>query len=518
MRTVRSATRRAAATIATAALVACGGLGLAAAQAAASSDLRLTLTPPAELVVGSQGSFTLVVDSFGPDATSATTTVTDALPPGLAPVAASGTGWSCALAQVVTCTTSAPLAPGAALPAITLTVAASSAALPGVTAAASVANADDPNPANDGASSFVTVRTAHDVAVAVDPVGSFQAGADEQIRVNVTNAGTQPTLGPTTVENTLPPNVAFISADGDGWSCALVAGAPGHLGCTTMTTVAGRLPFARITVHVRPTLDVWPSFVDTSTVTSPGDEFLANNVSSATVRMSGQGPPDLAVHMSGSSLLTVGTRAHVNLYLTRTGATPTGTTTVAMTLPPSLRPLSVHGAGWTCALGQSVTCTRSGTSIDSVSVTVQVTPAAVPSATVSGTVHNDGDRNSANDAESRTFPARAPSLERMNVRPRWRGGRGPRALGGVTVAVGFPQARITARCVAGCRHRSPLLGSAVVGRTGRPLRLSFRRPLVVHRGVVLAIVERVPGSTSRTQRYALVRNGRVGWHLRPLRR
>jgi uncharacterized repeat protein (TIGR01451 family) len=500
--------------LAAAALTALGGSGLAAAQASAASDLRLTFTA-GELAVGGQSDLAFVVDNFGPDPVSGTTTVTAVLPAGLTPVAGSGTGWSCALAQTVTCTTGASLAPGSALPELRVTVAASAAALPGGTVSASVANASDPNPANDAATRFVVVRTAHDVAVAVDPLGAFQDGADERIWLNVTNAGTSSTLGPTTVDNALPPDVAFISADGDDWSCALVAGAPGHLGCTTTAIVAGRLPFPRITVHVRPTLAVWPSFVDTASVTSPGDEFLANNVSSATVKMSGLGPPDLALHMSGTSVLTVGASGRVNLSFTRIGMRPTGTTTVATTLPPSLRPLSAHGAGWTCALAQIVTCTSSGTR-SPISVTVLPTAAAVPSVTVNATVHNDGDRNPANDGASMTLSVRGPRLARMDVSPRWRAGRGPRALHGLDVAVVEAHATVRASCSAGCGRRR-LLGSVVVGGSGRPAFVRFGRPLAAHRGVVLAVVERYPGSTTRTQRYALV-HVRGSWRLRPLRR
>ncbi|MGN6189260.1 MAG: hypothetical protein ACTHOE_10195 [Conexibacter sp.] len=513
MRTGRSGRRRAVAALVATALAALGGSALAAAQASAASDLRLTFTP-AELVVGGQSDLAFVVDNFGPDPVSGTTTVTAVLPAGLTPVAASGAGWSCTLAQTVVCTTGASPAPGSALAELTVTVAASAAALPGGTVSASVANAGDPNPANDAASRFVVVRTPHDVAVAVDPVGSFQDGADERIWLNVTNAGTLPTLGPTSVDNALPPGVAFISADGDDWSCALVAGAPGHLGCTTTAIVSGRLPFPRITVHVRPTLAVWPSFVDTASVTSPGDEFLANNVSSATVKISGAGPPDFALRMGGTRALTVGAVGHVNLFLTRTGMTPTGTTTVAATLPPSLRPLSVHGVGWTCALAQVVACTGSGTS-SLISITVLPSVAAVPSVTVSGTVHNDGDLDPANDGASMTLSVRGPRLVRMDVSPRWRAGRGPRALQGLDVAVVEAHATVHVNCSAGCGRRR-LLGRVAVGGSGHPAFVRFRRPLVAHRGVVLAVVERYPGSATRTQRYALAHR-RGGWRLRLLR-
>jgi uncharacterized repeat protein (TIGR01451 family) len=496
------------------ALVAWGCVGVA--QASASADLRLALTSPlGGMVVGSQADLTIDVDNFGPDPTGGTTTVTDALPAGLSPVSATGDGWTCALGQTVTCTTTASVAAGTSLPTITLTVAVGAAALPAVTDVATVANPADPNTANDSDSIVAPVHIDHDVAVAVDPLGTFSVDQAEQVRLNVSNVGTQTTLAPTTVENVLPPSVTFVSADGDDWTCALAAGAPGHLGCSTTALVAGGHPFPRITLLVRPTIDAWPSFVDTATVASPGDEFLGNNAASATVRISGQGPPDLALRISGGGLI-VGEDSRFTLYLSRRGATPVGTTTVSTLLPPSLLPLAVRAIGWTCALGQRITCTRSGSVFSAITITVRPAIEALPSVTVSATVHNDADRNSANDTATAILRARRVMLRRMLVSPRWRAGKGPRTLDGVTITSGFPKATLTARCAAGC-GRGALLGKAVVGKRGRPVLLRFRHPLLARRGVVLAIVERYPGHISRLQRFGLARAGRAGWRLRGLR-
>jgi uncharacterized repeat protein (TIGR01451 family) len=119
-----------------------------------SVDLSVVKTAVGNFSVGANGSYTLTVaNSAGAiiDSEANTITVTDTLPAGLSYVAASGAGWTCAAAgQAVTCTHPPPLAPGVALPAISLTVAVGTAAWPSVSNSASVSSASyDGNKANN---------------------------------------------------------------------------------------------------------------------------------------------------------------------------------------------------------------------------------------------------------------------------------------------------------------------------------------------------------------------------------
>src|SRR6185295_2638693 len=67
--------------------------------------------------------YTITVSNAGAGPTSGTVTMTDTVPAGLTPTAASGTGWVCGIAlQVVTCTRSDVLGAATSYPAITLTV------------------------------------------------------------------------------------------------------------------------------------------------------------------------------------------------------------------------------------------------------------------------------------------------------------------------------------------------------------------------------------------------------------
>ena len=83
--------------------------------AVALPQLGLTKTvAPTPLVPGGQASFTLQVRNAGTAASLGTVTLTDNLPTGLTPTAASGTGWACTVAAPsVSCTHAAPLAAGA---------------------------------------------------------------------------------------------------------------------------------------------------------------------------------------------------------------------------------------------------------------------------------------------------------------------------------------------------------------------------------------------------------------------
>lgn len=96
-------------------------------------DLRLTKTHAGNFNAGGAGTYTLRVTNgaVALDPELGTITVTDTLPAGFGFTSGTGTGWSCgATGQVVTCTHAPPLAPGATLPDLTVTVFVGPAALP----------------------------------------------------------------------------------------------------------------------------------------------------------------------------------------------------------------------------------------------------------------------------------------------------------------------------------------------------------------------------------------------------
>ncbi|WP_242040448.1 DUF11 domain-containing protein [Anabaena subtropica] len=89
-------------------------------------DLSITKTHTGNFNQGDTGQIYTLIVSNASDATAtdgSTVTVTDNVPNGLTPTAASGVGWNCSVSeQTVTCSRSDVLNPGASYPAITLTV------------------------------------------------------------------------------------------------------------------------------------------------------------------------------------------------------------------------------------------------------------------------------------------------------------------------------------------------------------------------------------------------------------
>src|SRR5712692_2827511 len=104
--------------------------------------LSLAKTHTGSFTQGQTGAqYTLTVSNSGGATTSGLVTLTDALPSGLTPTAASGPGWTCPTPftnNTVTCTRSDALAVGASYPPITLVVSVASTAPASVTNTASV--------------------------------------------------------------------------------------------------------------------------------------------------------------------------------------------------------------------------------------------------------------------------------------------------------------------------------------------------------------------------------------------
>ena len=115
---------------------------------------------------------------------------------------------------------------------------------------------------------------------------------------------------------------------------------------------------------------------------------------------------DLALKMAHAGNFTVGTNGVYTLTVTNVGTIPTtGTITVTDTLPSGLGFVSGTGTGWSCSANAAVvTCTNAGPlaagGISTITLTVSVAAAAVPSVTNSAGVATAGDSISSNDSAS----------------------------------------------------------------------------------------------------------------------
>jgi uncharacterized repeat protein (TIGR01451 family) len=123
-------------------------------------DLTLAKTHVGDFTAGVNGDYTLTVGNNGSE-NDAGVTVTDTLPAGLTYLAFAGTNWNCgAVGQDVTCTHPGPLAAGASLPVLTVTVLPDPSGAPSVDNTATVTSLSlDSDPTNNTAVDTTVIRT-----------------------------------------------------------------------------------------------------------------------------------------------------------------------------------------------------------------------------------------------------------------------------------------------------------------------------------------------------------------------
>ena len=142
-------------------------------------------------------------------------------------------------------------------------------------------------------------------------------------------------------------------------------------------------------------LDLWTYFPSADTV---GQLYVIPQVAA-----------DLAISKTHVGAFTVGVNGVYTLSVENVGSgTLSGLITVTDPVPAGLTVISAAGSGWTCGVSaQLVTCTvtpggglASLASLPDITLTVNPTPAAVPSVTNTATVANANDTDASNDSSS----------------------------------------------------------------------------------------------------------------------
>jgi uncharacterized repeat protein (TIGR01451 family) len=322
-------------------------------------DLTLTKSHIGNFTRGSNGIYTLVAKNSGSSATTGTVTVSDTLPTGLTPTAASGSGWTCSISgQTVSCTRSDTLAAGSSYPVINLTVAVAANALNSVTNIATVAGGGQTNTTNDSASDPTTITSGPDLTVAKSHTGNFTQGQTGAIYVlTATNSGTSSTSGAVTLTDTLPTGLTPTSASGTGWTCTISGQT---VTCTRSDALAASSSYPPVTLTVNVAANA-SSLTNTVTISGGGETNTGNNTASDPTSINGV--PDLTIAKTHTGNFTQGSIGSYTITATNSGTVATtGAVTVTDTLPLGLTTTSVSGTGWTCSVsGQTVTCTRSDT-------------------------------------------------------------------------------------------------------------------------------------------------------------
>ena len=194
-------------------------------------DLTISKTHVGNFTQGQIGAqFTVTVTNSGTPSTIGVVTLTDAVPPGLTPTAASGAGWTCTVTgATVTCTRSDALAPGASYPPVTITVNVAASAPASVTNTATISGGGDVNTTNNTATDVATILPGPDLTLSKSHVGSFTQGqTGATYTISATNAGGSPTSGAVSLIDTFPTGLTPTAASGAGWVCT-VSGATVNL-------------------------------------------------------------------------------------------------------------------------------------------------------------------------------------------------------------------------------------------------------------------------------------------------
>ena len=357
-----------------------------------SADVTVTKSHAGNFLVGSQGSYSILVGNSGPSTSAGPFTVTDALPAGLTFVSASGgLTWTCGeSAGTITCTADGPLANGATLPVITVTVNVTTGAEGGVTNTAVVDPGAtlDPDLTNNTSSDPTTVVPIADLQITKTAPGPFVVGNQAGYTLSVANNGPSSSAGPITVTDTLPAGLTFVSGTATGWSCSAIGQ---DITCTHAGALASGAS-SDITVTVDVDASVASVIDNTATVAgTTQDPDPTNNTS--TVQTNTTPTVDMAITKTHAGTFVIGTPATYTLTIANNGpSTATGTITVHDPVPGGLTPTAATGTGWTCGIvAQDVTCTNdtdlaSGASLPPITVTVDVAAAAYPSVTNTSTV------------------------------------------------------------------------------------------------------------------------------------
>src|SRR5690606_35925471 len=113
-----------------------------------------------------------------------------------------------------------------------------------------------------------------DLSITKSHTGDFTAGSNGTYTLQVHNNGPETTSGTTTVTDTLPTGLDFVSATGTGWTCNEAAAV---VTCTTNAAVAVGANFNPITLTVGATAAGGTSVVNSGTVSGALFDNVAAN-------------------------------------------------------------------------------------------------------------------------------------------------------------------------------------------------------------------------------------------------
>jgi uncharacterized repeat protein (TIGR01451 family) len=315
--------------------------------------LNITKTASvSNFTVGEAASYTITVTNAGSAATTATASVTDpvsaSLTIGAMPAGCTVTG------QSVTCVIPAGLAAGASV-SFVIPVTPNATAGGIVTNTATVTGGGDsscPQATHCSSTVDVPVGEAADLSIVKDD-GNATAAPGGQIAytLTVTNAGPSAASN-VTVTDAFPASLTYVSASGNGWTCA----AQGTTLTCTRPTLANAATGVINLVLAVPASYAGPNpIVNTANVSSPTTDPNPNNNSGSIPTPLGTGSADLSVTKTDNGA-SVRQGDRVTYHVTVTNAGPSDAINVRVDdpTPPGLTFVSASApcaGGFPCTLG-----------------------------------------------------------------------------------------------------------------------------------------------------------------------
>ncbi|WOD39611.1 hypothetical protein [Nodosilinea sp. E11] len=376
---------------------------------AQQADLSIAKTLVGNLVTGQTATYQLKVTNNGPSPSVAPITVTDALPAGLSFVSGAGDGFSCSAGTSITCTRNTTMGVGASAT-ISLEVSVSAAGGATVVNSATVSGTTpDPTGGNNSSSTSNSVQNVvQSLSLNKSHFGSFPVGGQGTYTLAITNTGNATITDTLRITDTLPGNLSFAFAVGQGWTCT---------GTTTVTCTSdddlapGTSNAVDLTVNVGAGTPV-----GNNSVTNSASVFIG---ASATASASDTDPTtittsaDLSLTKTAATAFVAGQQAQYTLVVTN-AVSSSGAAAAPITLedqlPDGLTYVSGTGTGWSCPTapaGPDIACTL-GSALapgdsSTLTLTVQVDSAiASPFTNVATTYSPTPDPNTTNNTATVT--------------------------------------------------------------------------------------------------------------------
>ena len=223
----------------------------------------------------------------------------------------------------------------------------------GVTATVTTSSTDT-NTSNNARTQNTTIDAGADLVTTISDSPDPATGAGNvTYTVSIQNQGPND-AATTTVTNTLPPEVTFISASGSGWSC----GNSGQLVTCTRSGIANTITAPDLNIVARVTGASSGTITDSVTVSSTtGDPFVSNNT--VTENTSINNGTDVSIGLSVSpTSVPAGSSANFFLAPRNTGPSVALASQVIYTLPVGFTFVSINSSGsWSCGESAGViTC------------------------------------------------------------------------------------------------------------------------------------------------------------------